>query len=531
MDCKAIRIPYSQTLAFTRITTDYLDQADALKPFFTHAPTLDGIRNAIEAKKNHKVNRNLLADVLKKQYNELNSDIISKQIESLRSEKTFTITTAHQPNILTGPLYFLYKIAHAIKLASHLKEKFSEHNFVPVYYMGSEDADLEELGHLHIDGVKYEWATKQRGAVGRMKVDREFLQLLDRVEGRIGVLPNGKDIMPKMRNFFREGVLIQDAMFLLVHELFGEEGLIVLLPDEPSLKRELIPVFKDDLLSEKPSELVEATIAEIDRAGYKVQANPRSINLFYLKDDIRNRIEKIGEDFVVVDTDIRFSQSQLLDELEHHPDRFSPNVILRGIFQETILPNIAFIGGGGELAYWLQYRNLFSHYKVPLPVLVLRNSFLIVENETHQAIEKLGLEVSDFFRHEQDILNTIVTRDSENEVRLNGTLQEAATFYEELKKKAEVIDPTLSRHVESLRTQAVKRLVELEKKMLRAEKRKYSDQSRQVQALKSRLFPSGSLQERHENFLYFYGIWGKEFINLIHKNSLALESEFTILIN
>lgn len=529
MDCSSARLPYRQTGAFTKIALNYIDHAEALKPFFAHSPSLKGIEKAIEARKAFFTNRKVLVAELKKQYTDLLQEKVDKNIDALLSLDTFTVTTAHQPNIFTGPLYFIYKLLHAIKLAEQLKASLPQYNFVPVYYMGSEDADLDELGHIHLQGKKLKWETKQTGAVGRMAIDKEFLQLIDAAEGQLAVMPFGKEIIGLVKDFYKKGALIQEATFQFVNALFAGYGLIVLIPDNAVFKKQTAGIFEDDLLHQKPSDLIGKTIKKIEEAGYKVQANPREINLFYLNDGVRDRIEKVNGKWKVVNRNIQFSETELLRELQDHPERFSPNVILRGIFQETILPNIAFIGGGGELAYWLQYRDLFGHYKVPFPVLVLRNSFLMVEKSWQEKINRLEFTTEDFFLPEQELLNKLVARESKNETKLNGSLTQVEQLYALLKKQAGVVDVSLMKHVDALKTKAVYRLKELEKKMLRAEKRKFTDQQRQIHTIKSALFPGNALQERYDNMMFYYAKWGIEFIQKLYEHSLSLEQEFIIL--
>ena len=232
----------------------------------------------------------------------------------------------------------------------------------------------------------------------------------------------------------------------------------------------------------------------------------------------------------MLNTDYSFSEEELKNELAEHPERFSPNVILRGLYQETILPNLAFVGGGGELAYWLQLKDLFEDYKVPYPVLVLRNSFLVIEDKWYDKMKKLGLELEDFFQPEDEIMKLIVQKYSEHKVKLNGNFERADELFEQIKEQAGAIDPTLSRHVAAIKSRSLKNLEELEKKMLRAEKRKFSDQLNQVQKIKTALFPNKGLQERVENISGFYANWGRSFIDELYKNSLTLEQKFTILI-
>jgi bacillithiol biosynthesis cysteine-adding enzyme BshC len=530
MEFTSARLPYRQTNCFTKIILDYLDHAEGLKPFYDHTPSLQGIQKAITGRQRFSTNRKILVQELKKQYSDVQqNDAVKKSIEALLSENTFTITTAHQPNIFTGPLYFIYKILHAIKLAQHCQASLPQYNFIPVFYMGSEDADLDELGHFYLNGEKTVWNTKQTGAVGRMKIDKELLRLITQLEGQLSVLTSGDEILSIIKDCYKEGVQVQDATFKLINTLFGEYGLIVLIPDNAALKKQAEEIFKDDLLNETASGIVEQTAGGLQAVGYRLQANPREINLFYLKDDIRDRIVKVKDKFITHDSRITFDEKEILSELKEHPERFSPNVILRGIYQEIILPNLVYIGGGGEIAYWLQLKDLFEHYKVPFPILLLRNSFLIVEKKWQEKIGKLGFTVEDFFLPEQELVNKLVARETKNEIKLNGNFTEADKLYESLKKQAVAIDTTLGKHVEALKSQSIYRLQELEKKMLRAEKRKFTDQHRQIHNIKENLFPKNGLQERIDNFMYYYAKWGKDFIQQLYQHSLSLEGEFVIL--
>jgi bacillithiol biosynthesis cysteine-adding enzyme BshC len=523
-------MPYRQTNHFSKTILDYIDQSPALKPFFSYAPTLQGVKKAINDRKQFNYKRDVLVSELRKQYSPVSmSDKTKTNIELLASDNTFTFTTAHQSNIFTGPLYFVYKILHTIKLAEYCKNNLPEYNFVPVFYIGTEDADLDELNHIYLDGQKLVWNTKQTGAVGRMKIDKELVKLIALMDGQLSVLPFGNEIVKLMKECYKDGDTIQSATFKIVNELFGEYGLVVLLPDNAELKRQMIPIFKDELLHQAASDIVEETAERLDKAGYKVQANPREINLFYLKDNIRERIEKRNAQYSIVNAQLSFKQDDILKELDEHPDRFSPNVILRGLYQETILPNLAFIGGGGETAYWLQLKDLFDHYKVPFPMLVLRNSFMIVEKKWLEKITKLGFTIDNFFLSEQELLNKVVMNESNNEVKLNGSLTELEQMYENFKKQASAVDRTLAKHVEALKSRTVHHLQELEKKMLRAEKRKFADQQRQINSVKEHLFPGNGLQERIENISYYYAKWGRDFINKLYKHSLNLEQEFVIL--
>lgn len=337
-----------QTGYFSPIIVDYLKEAAALRPFYKHPVSLEGVKSAIQSRKQFKTNRKLLVEVLKKQYSEMpTSAAVIRNIDRLPDENTFTITTAHQPVIFTGPLYFVYKIFHAIRLADYLSAELPGFHFVPVFFMGSEDADLDELGHIYLDQEKITWDTKQTGAVGRMNT-KGLEKIIASVEGEFQDQPFGKELLDILKDAYLNSPDIQTATFRLVNRLFSDHGLIVLIPDNAELKREMLRIFEDDLFQNKPAAIVSETAGALP-GNYKVQVNPREINLFYMTDGIRARIERGRENFTVHGTDLTFSESRIKKEMQENPERFSPNVILRGLFQETILPNIVFIGGGGKL--------------------------------------------------------------------------------------------------------------------------------------------------------------------------------------
>jgi bacillithiol biosynthesis cysteine-adding enzyme BshC len=530
MDCTATRIDYKSTGILSGLVTDYLQQSPQLQDFYAYSPNWEGFEQALASRQNFATDRKALHQHLQEQYKAVDiSASVKENIEALLRSNTFTILTAHQPNLFTGPLYFLFKILHVIRLAEEAGKRYVGTRFVPVYYMGNEDADFDELGHFFMEGQRHQWETRQTGAVGYMKVDDALLQLLTRVEGQLAVLPHGVELLTAMKQFFQKGTRIQDAMLHLVNYLFGEYGLIVIIPDSPALKRQMIPVFEKELFEEGASTVVLQTATKLGEAGYKVQANPREINLFYLTEGIRNRIEKDGDEFIVHQTDLRFSAEQMRKELQENPERFSPNVILRGIYQELILPNISFVGGGGETAYWLQLRGLFDASRVPFPQLILRNSFLLISAKQQAVLDKIRIEPDQLFQGRETLFQWMVRRESTHELTLNGKLEKATALYNEIVAQAAEVDRTLVAHVEALKTRAIEKLEQLEKKMLRAEKRKFSDTRRQLETIFQQLFPRDGLQERVENFMPFYARHGREWIRQLYKASLAMDQQFTVL--
>ncbi len=529
METHCSYIPYGQTGYFSKLVIDYLNDEPQLRPFYDFRPTLEGIEQSISQRKDFQ-HRGALVEALQEQYSGLEiSQKAASNIQSLLNENTFTVTTAHQPNIFTGPLYVVYKIFHAIKLAGELNQNFPQYNFVPVYFMGSEDADLEELNHITINQRKYVWETKQTGAVGRMKVDKALLQLMNEMEGQLSVLPHGEELMEIFRAAYKEKTTIQQATLYLLNALFGEYGLVVLIPDNAALKKIFKPVIQKELTEQFSNKAVSATTTQLG-THYKVQASGRKINLFYLANDKRERIEAEDAKFRIQNSNTEFTAEEILQELDEHPERFSPNVILRGVYQETILPNIAFIGGGGELAYWLELKEVFHQAGVPYPVLLLRNSFLLIEERIAGKIKGMDFSPEDFFSEEHMLMKAFTQKHSINTTSLNGEVTDAENLYNHISSYASKIDTTLTGHIAALKTKALKGLAELEKKMLRAEKKKFVTEQEQIKKIRSALFPGNNLQERVENFSGSYAVQYKEFFKSIMNYSTPLGLEFAVII-
>ncbi len=530
MNTSATTLALEATGFFSPLVSDYISGDEKLKPFYQHPVSIEGIKSSIEQRRHFNTNRALLVYKLNEKYSSVS--LTEKQqlnINSLLSENTFTITTAHQPNIFTGHLYFIFKILHAIKLAAFLDEQIPENKFVPVYYMGSEDADLDELGQIFINGEKYEWKTEQTGAVGRMKVDKALVKLIDMFSGQLLVQPFGEKIIDLMRRCYALGTTIEMATFQLVNELFAQYGLLILLPDDADLKRQFAPVMERELLEQFSHTEVAASMQHFP-TEYKVQASGRDLNLFYLQEQSRARIEKLDDHFEVVDSPIKFSETEIMDELKNHPESFSPNVILRPVLQESILPNVAFIGGGGEIAYWLELKKVFEAAGVPYPVLVVRNSFLIAEKKYDELVKKLDFSYKELFSSSFDLMGKLVKRDSALQTDLAKEKAAFVILYNKVKSAASRIDSTLQAHTEALCVKSIKKIEALEKKMLKAEKKKFAAQEAQLKKVKVQLFPSNSLQERVENFMGLYSKFGDDFIQSLYLHSLTLEQEFTVLV-
>lgn len=530
MEYHCTDITYRETGYFSQLAVDYLDHKKELAPFYAYTPDIAGIENAIKERGKYPVNRQVLTDTLQKQYASLNkSEAVVNNLAALTNENTYTICTAHQPNLLTGYLYFIYKIAHAISLADMLNKKHTDKHFVPVYFMGSEDNDLDELGVFRYGANKYRWdADGQKGAVGRMntKSMKTVLDELFRVMGPPGA--HTDELKELLQNAYLQHDTIGQATQYLVNELFGRYGLIVFDPDDADFKREIADVITDDLLNHTANGLVSKQAGALNEL-YHSQAYPRKINLFYLHDQLRERIERTGDQWQVLNTDIAWTQEELLQELKEHPERFSPNVILRGILQERLLPDVAFIGGGAEVAYWLQLKTVFEHYHTFYPTVLLRQSALWIEPKAVELQEQTNLSVAELFTDTETLIKGHVVTNTENDWQTGAEAAAFAGIMQQLKEKATALDPTLEASAEAALAKIKHQLTVLEKKMLRAEKRKHETATHRIAKLKEWLFPNESLQERTENFIEYYTLHGQEFIDTVVQCIKPIDNKFLII--
>jgi bacillithiol synthase len=519
------KIAFEDTKAFTPFFLDYINQKSSLTPFYDQFPKPENFNISLTKKSEQfsDKTRAILKSVLERQYKNLKlTDSVTTNIQSLSDKKTFTVTTGHQLNIFTGPLYFIFKIVTVVNTCKRLKQIYPEYNFVPVYWMASEDHDYDEIKYFWLNGTKYTWETVQQGAVGRFST-KDLSPLLGTVPGDIDIF----------KNAYTKHDRLSDAVREYVHHLFGNEGVVTVDADDRKLKSLFRNVMTDDIVDNKIYPLVQNTNASLEKLGYKTQIFCRETNFFFLDNQLRSRIEKQTIEnaepvYKVLDTDIVFTQREILERINSQPEQFSPNVILRPLYQEVILPNLAYVGGPAEVVYWLQLKNVFDHYKIPFPILMPRNFGMLVDHTVQRKLEKTGLDYKDMFEEKNYIFNHWVLRNTHHNLTVGKERDQVTAIFNTLRERANTIDKTLAPYVGAEGKRALDSLEKIERKLLRAEKRLHTDKLRQIEEVKDALFPNGNLQERTDNFLNFYQ-QDKDLISKLVAHFDPFEFNFNVL--
>lgn len=524
-------IPYEKTKRFKSIFIDYINQHHKLIPFYKRFPKPENFSSQIKEKlSNYKTShRKLLVSQLNAQYKDFEvSELTQKHINLLAENNTFTITTGHQLNLFTGPLYTFYKIISVIKSCKRLKESYPSFNFVPIFWLASEDHDFDEINHFHLHSETLSWQKQASGAVGELST-----------EGINKVLEEMKSVLPEnnqsayLLSLFEEAYCkhpdLSQASIFLYNYLFAEWGLVILEPNTSELKRTLKPYIKKDVFFNLTHKEVTKTSRSLLDLNYHEQVSPREINYFYKTKQLRQRLIFQNDKFYVNETDISFTKDELLEEIDHYPERFSPNALLRPLYQEVLLPNLSYVGGAGELAYWLQLKSTFEAFDVSFPMLQMRNSVLLYSQKTLGKLKTLNIKLEDLFQSEIKLKNQHVKAISEIKIDFTPQKNHLSEQFAALYELARKTDKSFMNAVAAQEKKQHNGLDKLEKRLLKAQRRKLSEDLERLVNLQHKLFPHNKLQERYVNFSDIYLTYGDTFIDFLMDRLEPFNYNFSLL--
>ena len=525
-----------QTLSFEDIgllntlVQDYLLKKKDTEQLHSSFPDLNGYKKLLgDANLYATLKRKNLAQSLLQQAQSVSNTRKESiaNISLLENSNCLTVTTGHQLCLFTGPLYFIYKIISTINLSEWLNKSFPDKKFVPVYWMASEDHDFEEVNHAFTYGKKIEWKSDEKGAVGNFKT-KSIESAISELETVLGPGENSKDLISLFKNAYLKHDTLDKATRFLVNELFGEYGLVIADGNDKTLKQELKALIKKDIFENIPAKKTNETISYLETKKYSAQVNPRDINCFYLEENGRHRIEKAGDSYSLVGTNKTFSKTELENIIDTSPEKISPNVVLRPLYQQHILPNIAYVGGPGELNYWLEYKSMFDALNVFFPILQPRASLMIVDKNQTQKLTKLGIDNASIFKSELELIKFIVESKGES-IELADEKNKAEAIFNELQEKTADIDKTLENLVRAELQKTLNSLNAIEAKLNKSLKQRSETEINQIKNIRSKLFPENIPQERYDNFSMYYTKYGKGFIEEIKKQTEGNELKYIIL--
>ncbi len=479
---------------FPKIFCDYVAGRKELKPFYDLFPGRKNFEKKIKERADFPIDRELLFSRISEQYESLAPrKAVKKNVELLKDPNTFTITTGHQLNFLSGPLFFHYKIQTVIRICQDLKKDHPKFNFVPVYWMASEDHDFEEIDHCQIGSKKHSWKTGQNGAVGRFGTTEMQKALKD--------IP---ELDESLRKVYHGGSLA-DATRSMVDSWYGDQGLVILDADDSELKAAFIPTMEKEIEESFLEANIQKSIEGLLSHHYKAQVNPRDINLFFLDEGYRERITRTKQGkFETADKKNHWTAEELTKLLKQNPEAFSPNVVMRPLYQEQILPNLAYVGGPSEIAYWLQLRAQFKAAKASFPILFPRISACILPKKMHVWAKDLGLTLADLFLEKRGIQMRWITHEKGDSYSLVDEFQKLEKMEGELLKQARKIDNSLIKYVGARTREMEKELERISKKFRKALERKDQEKLARIERIKGEAFPGANMQERYWNFLTLF---------------------------
>ena len=488
---------------YSKTVMDYLNQSPQLQLFYQYAPTLEGYKQKIAQRTFDIQQRQLLVEVLQQQYGNLLNDknAVANNIQALADENTYTVTTGQQIHIYLGPLYVVNKILSTIAQCRWLEENFEGKKFVPVFWMATEDHDFEEISHLQLFYKQFAWPQPQdyNGAVGRIAP-----QSINELEGEIREVLNNDEEAKALLDLFTEAYTkyntLADATRYVVHHFFGHEGVVVIDADNTQLKQVLKPYIYNDVFTGKNFEIVNKTSAALEQ-NYKAQIHPREINFFYLTENGRYRLSFEDGVYKALDSHIAFSEEQIKAEIEQHPENFSPNVVMRPMYQELILPNIAYIGGPAEVNYWLQLKDCFVANEVQFPIIELRKSLILINPKIAEKIEGMGFTVADFLQDAKELEAEFVSKNSSGTPDYSVHYKIIEAELETIKNKALEVDNNLRPFLEGEFKKITDTFEKLDAKLDKLEKKKFENQLKQIESIKNKFFTPHQLAERVDTIL------------------------------
>ncbi len=542
-------VEFSKLPNFNNLYLDYIsggeEEMEKLKPFFNsmYRDNEEFFKVIDDKVYNYSTNRyfdkNILIDILKHQNVTFGGDeYTAANIEKLSGEHTFAVVTGQQVSLYTGPVYTILKTITAVKLAKDLHERFPQFNFVPVFWLEAEDHDIDEADHTYIidrqnELIRIGFEQQENNSEENIKRSTPpvgttvFGEVINSINEQLRSSLIDTDFKDKIMNLvtkhYREGNDYKTAFAGLMNEIFKGYGVIFIDPSDIEIKRLLKPVFEKELTSSpKLCESIITQSAELEK-HYDLQVKPKVINMFFLHNNNRLLIEpRDGGKFALKNSKRRFENDELMNLLEESPELFSPNVVLRPVCQDYLLPTAAYIGGPGEISYFAQLKPAYRHYDITMPVIFPRVSASIVESKISKFLNNFNVKFEDIFHH-SFLVSKVVDKLSEVKIEdeIGKYTDEINKIFYDMKNMTVKVDQALLNIVDNMKEKTKQNLEQFRGKLINAQAKKSETTTTQIDKVTNNIYPNHNLQERVINILYFLNKYDDSFIKkLFHETDV-----------
>jgi bacillithiol synthase len=532
-------VPFERIPHQSRLFLDYLKDPLALRKFYPgavrfHHELQQRVPSVVAA---HQVDRHKVADALAAMNQRWGApEETINNIKLLRDADTVAVVSGQQAGLFTGPLFTIYKALSAVKLAGCLQQRNTK--AVPVFWIAAEDHDFAEVAKAEIIGrdcqlKRVDVSTdlhREGHPVGRVVLDDSINTIINQL---FELLPNSEfadDMKALVQQSWQPGRGYVDSFATMMTALLGRYGLILLDPLDPEMKKLAAPLYS--AAARQAPEIavaVEERSRNLESTGYHAQvlATSSSFPLF-LHDDAGARRALVRVEngkYQAKDTEQQYSVEELAELALREPQRFSPNVTLRAVVQDYLLPTIAYYGGAAEIAYFAQTAEVYRVLERPATPILPRSSLTMIERHTGRVLERYGLTLADFFEGLEPVTKRVVEEHlgASTAHSFDDTEQNVNQELDRLKRELHAIDPTLADALETGRKKIQYQLDGLRTRFVRAQMTRDEAAHRQLQRAADQLYPNKDLQERHINVTSLLARHGTYVIEWIY-NAINLGS-------
>jgi bacillithiol synthase len=537
-------VDFSEIPKSSKLYLDYLNDFEKVRNYYTNNFRDENSYHEIFANlaTRQNSNKSAIVKILKDQYQSFSpSGKTKKNIELLNDNKTVAVFTGQQLGLLGGPLYTIYKIFTTIKLTEYLKIEFSDYNFVPVFWMAGDDHDFEEISSINLISKENELQNiiyadgnepvYNRGCVGNLKFNKSILEFKNTIKESVRETEFSKDIFSFVDDIFNENLTIKDSFFKLLFKIFDDTGLVIFNPQDPEVKKLLIPIFKKELIDfKKHTGDLLLTSADLDD-NYHAQVKVKPINLFMSDETGRHLIEPVENEYRLKGKRKRITKDEILDFVENKPEIFSANVLLRPICEDYLFPTGFYIAGPGEISYYAQAMPLYKHYNLQQPIIYPRATATIVEGNIAKILIKYNLSTLDFLMG-SDKLKELVIQSLSNynlEEEFSKTNESIEKSLKSLSELLGVLDNNLNNVSEATKNKIFHQLGVLKNKAMKAHENKFDSALRQISKAQNIIYPDDNLQERELTIINFINKYGFDFFDWLYNELDVREFKHQIL--